>query len=192
MSLKGDYFPFDKEQAQTLMLTYLLEALLARNRNIGTTSILGASWTNHSRIFSPGMHKDVSGRDNVWSTVRNDVREADKLDTTVDVTTTDEQNTASSRIEECAPKIIFRKEIKKFDSSSQMNLAKYVRVKTPDLVSFRDPTIQTDNVLDRRSGGIATRILEKDGIWEPKPSDIGTAATHDEIKTISEKLAFSR
>ena len=101
-----------------------------------------------------------------------------------------EQNMASSRIEECTPKSIFRKEIKNLDSGSRMNLAKSVRVKTPDLVSFRDLTIQTDNVLDRRSGGIATRIADKDGIWRSKPSDIGTAANHDEIKNISEKLEF--
>ena len=73
-----------------------------------------------------------------------------------------------------------------------MNLANSVRVKTPDLVSFRDPAIQTDNVLDQRSGGVATRIADKDGIWEPKPSDIGTAATHYDIKNIKEKLAFSK
>ena len=80
-------------------------------------------------------------------------------------------------------KSIFRKGIKKLDSSDRMNLAKSLRVQTPDLVSFRDPTIQTENVLDRISGGVATRIANKDGIWEPKPSNIGTAATHDEIKT---------
>ena len=68
-----------------------------------------------------------------------------------------------------------------------MNLAKSVPVKTPDLVSFRNPTIQTDNVLDQRSGGVATRIADKDGIWGPKPSAIGTAETHDKIKNISEK-----
>ena len=78
------------------MLTSLIEALLVRNRNIGTTSILGASRTNQSRILSPGMHEDISGRDNVRSTVRNDVHKSDKLDTTVDGPTTDERNTASS------------------------------------------------------------------------------------------------
>ena len=192
ISLKGDSFLFNKEQAQTLMLTSLLEALMARNWNIGTTSILGASRTNHSQIFAPGMHKDISGRDNVQITAHNDVREADKLDATVDGPTTNEQNTASSRIKECTPKIIFRKEIKKFDLSSQMNLANSVPVKTPDLVSFREPTINTDNVLDRRSGSVATRIADKDGIWRPKPSNIGTAATHDKIKNISEKLAFRK
>ena len=65
-------------------------------------------------------------------------------------------------------------------------------VKTPDLVSFRDPTINTDNVHDRRSDGVATRIADKDGIWGPKPSDIGTAATHDENKNKSEKLSYSK
>ena len=131
------------------------------------------------------MHEDISGRDNVQSTVRNDVRIAYKLDTTVDGFTTDERNTASSRIVECTPKSIFRKEIKEFDSSSKMNLANSVPVKTTDLVSFRYPTVNTDNIADRRSVGVATRIADKGGIWRPKPSDIGTAATHDETKNIS-------
>ena len=96
ISLKGDYFLFNKEQSQTLMLTSMLEALLARNRNIGTASLLGASRTNQSRVFAPGVHEDISGRDNVQSTVRNDVREADKTNTTVDGPTTDERNTAYS------------------------------------------------------------------------------------------------
>ena len=65
MSPKGDYFPFRKEQVQTLMLTSLVEAILERNQNIGTKSILGSSRPNHSRIFAPGMHEYISGRDNV-------------------------------------------------------------------------------------------------------------------------------
>ena len=73
-----------------------------------------------------------------------------------------------------------------------MNLANSVPVKTPDLVSFRYPPVNTDNVTDHRSGGVATSIADKDGIWKPKPSNIGTAATHDEIKNISEKLEFNQ
>ena len=96
MSLKGDYFPFDKEEMPTLMLTSFVEAFLARNWNIHTTSIVGARRPNHSPIFSPGMHEDISGRDNFRSTVRNDVQIADKLDTAVEGFTTDERNTASS------------------------------------------------------------------------------------------------
>ena len=73
-----------------------------------------------------------------------------------------------------------------------MNLTNSLSVQTPEHVSFRDPTIQTDNVLDRRSGGVATRIANKDGIWEPTLSAIGTSATHEEIKKISEKLAYRK
>ena len=73
-----------------------------------------------------------------------------------------------------------------------MNHANSVPVKTPDLVSFRDPPVNTDNVTDGRSGGVATSIADKERIWSPKPSDIGMAATHDEIKNINEKLAFSK
>ena len=133
------------------------------------------------------MHKDIFGRDYVRSTVHSDVREANKLDATVDGSSTDEENTASSQMEESTPNSIFRKGIKKLDSSYRMNLANFLLFQTIDLVCFRDPTIQTDNVLNRRSGSVATRIADKAGIWEPKPSDIGTAATHDEIKNMSEK-----
>ena len=148
VSLGSDSFPFDPDQAQTLMVTSLIESLLASNGNIRSASILGASRNYQSRIFSPGMHEDISGRDDVRSTVRNDVREADKLDATVDGSSTDEENTASSQIEESTPKSIFRKGIKNIDSSDRMNLANSLRVQTPDLISFRDPTIKTDNVLD--------------------------------------------
>ena len=35
-------------------------------------------------------------------------------------------------------------------------------------------------------------IAKKNGIWEPTLSNIGTAATHGDIKTISEKLAYCK
>ena len=73
-----------------------------------------------------------------------------------------------------------------------MNLANSLSVQNPELVYFRHPTIQTDNVGDRRSGGVATRIANKDGIWEPTLSNIETAPTHGKIKTISEKLAYCK
>ena len=61
-------------------------------------------------------------------------------------------------------------------------------IKTPDLISFRDPPVNTYNVTDGRSGGVATSIADKDQIWSPKPSDIGTAATHDDLENINQKL----
>ena len=124
------------------------------------------------------------------TTVRSDVLVADKLDTTVEAFTTDKRNTAPPRILECALKSIFVKDIKQFESSSKMNLANSVRVQTPDLVSFRDPPVNTDNVTDGRSGGVVTSIADKDRIWSPKPNNIGTAETHENIKNTNEKLAF--
>ena len=73
-----------------------------------------------------------------------------------------------------------------------MKLTTSVPVETPDLVSFRDPPIQTYNGTDGRSGGVTTSIADKDRIWSPRPSDIGTTATHDDLKNINEKLAFRK
>ena len=73
-----------------------------------------------------------------------------------------------------------------------MNLANSLSVQTPELVPFRHPTIQTYNVINRRSGGVATRITNKDGIWKPTLSDIETESTHGNIKTISEKSAYRK
>ena len=47
-------------------------------------SVIGANRPDQSRIITPGTNKDISSRDDVRSTVRNDVGEADKLDATVE------------------------------------------------------------------------------------------------------------
>ena len=111
-------------------------------------NIIGASRPDQSRIIAPGTNEDISSRDDVRSTVRSDVGEADKLDAAVQRSSFDEWNTASSRIEESTPKIIFQQVIKQLDSSDRMNLRNSLSVQTPYLVSFRHPTIQTDNVID--------------------------------------------
>ena len=130
------------------MVTSLVESLLESNGNVRSTSIIGEIRPDQSRILTPGMNKDLSIRDDVGSTVRNDVGEADKLDATVEGYLTDEWNTTSSRIEESTPKSIFHKFIKQLDSSNRMNLTNSLSVQTPELVSLRHPTIQTDNVGD--------------------------------------------
>ena len=96
VSLGGDSFSFNPEQSKTLMVTSLVESLLESNGNVRSTSIIGASWPDQSRIFTPGMNKDIYGRYDVESTVRNDVGKADKLNATVEGSSTDECNTESS------------------------------------------------------------------------------------------------
>ena len=73
-----------------------------------------------------------------------------------------------------------------------MNFANSVPVELPDLVSFRDPLVERHNVTDGRSGGVATSIADKNQIWRASPSDIGTAATHADLKNINDKLAFRK
>ena len=114
----------------------------------------------------------------------------EKIDTTVEAFTSNERNTESSGIIESAPESVFVKENEQFDSSSRVNFANSVLVELPDLVSFRDPPVETHNVTDGRSGGVATSIADKDRIWRVGPSDIGTAATHVDLKDFNEKLAF--
>ena len=90
VSLESDSFPFNPEQAKTLMVISLVESLLASNSNVRSASIIGASRPDQSRIYAPGMNKDIPCRNYVRSTVRNDVGEADKLDATVEGYSTDE------------------------------------------------------------------------------------------------------
>ena len=138
------------------------------------------------------MNEDILSGNNVKTTVQSDAQVAEKLDTTVEAFTSDERNMESSGIIESAPKSIFIKESEQFDSSGRMKLANSVPVESPDLVSFRDPPIETHNETDGRSCGVATSMADKDRIWRPRPSDIGTAATHDDVKTINEKLVFRK
>ena len=90
--LESDSFPFNPLQAKTIMVTYLVESFLASNGNVRSASIIGEIRPDQSRIFAPGMNKDIFSRDDVRSTVRNDVGKADKLDATVEQYPTEEWN----------------------------------------------------------------------------------------------------
>ena len=72
-----------------------------------------------------------------------------------------------------------------------MNFADSRTVETKELVLLRDPPVNTYDVPDNT--GDATSIADEDRIWFPKLSEIGgTAATHDDLKTISETLEFKQ
>ena len=62
-----------------------------------------------------------------------------------------------------------------------MNLANSLGVQTLKLVLLSHPSMQTDNVDDRRDGGVATRVADQDRIWRPTDSNIRTAPTHGKI-----------
>ena len=151
----------------------------------------GSRRIDQSRILAPTVYENVSCGDNVRSTVLNNVRELDELDTTIDGPTTNENHTACLRNVEYTPKHILRKNIKKLDPSSWMNFADSSTVETPELLLLRDTPVNTENVPD--NAGVANSIADKDGIWFPKLSEIGsTAATHDDLKKMSETLEFKQ
>ena len=134
---------------------------------------------------------------NIWSgddnfSIRSDVGEADKLDTAVQRSLTNERNTESSQIEEESLESIFPKIIEESNSSERMNLANSARIETPRLVSFGHLPMKTDNVGHRIDGIIATRIEEPNRIWRPTNRDDRMVHTHDDIETISEKIAYHK
>ena len=137
------------------------------------------------------MNKNIwSGYDNF--SVRSDVGEADKLNSAVQRSSTDERNTASSRIEEESLESSFPKIIEESNSSKRMNLANSLSIETPKLVSFRHPPMETDNVGHRIDGIVATKIEHSDRIWRSTDRDDRMARTHGDIETISKKIAYRK
>ena len=83
------------------------------------------------------MNGDISSRNDVRSTVRSNVGEAEKLDTAAQRSSSNKFNTAPSRIVEGSPKGILPEIVEKSDSSEQTNLANSLGVQTPELVLLR-------------------------------------------------------
>ena len=52
VKLRPDSFPFDPLKAQTLMVASVVEPFLKSNGNVRSASIIGASWTDQSRIIA--------------------------------------------------------------------------------------------------------------------------------------------
>ena len=73
-----------------------------------------------------------------------------------------------------------------------MNLENFVPVQTPKLVSFRHPSMQTDNVGHRSDSIADTRVMDQDGIQRPRYRDFRTTPTHGDVKNMSEKLAYRK
>ena len=163
MILKSDSFPFNPLKSQTLVIAPLTEPFLTSDRDVRASSEIGDSRPERGRIGTPFMNKEIWSRDNNFS-VRSDVGKADKLDTTVQRSSTDESNTASPRIEEGSLESICPKTIKESNSSEQLNLANSLSIETPKLVSFGYPTMQTDNVGHPIGGIVANRVVEQNRI----------------------------
>ena len=73
-----------------------------------------------------------------------------------------------------------------------MNLTNSASIETPKLVSFGHPPMEIDNVGHRLGGIVATRIEDPNRIWRRTDRDNIMAHTHDDIETISEKIAYHK
>ena len=113
------------------------------------------------------------------------MQKSDKLNTTVDGPTTDENDAASWQKVKDTRKGIFHENVKKFDSSNRMNFADSSGIKTPELVHLRDSPVDTDD--EPGYAHVATGISDEDRVRRSKLREIGgTAATHDDPTQISE------
>ena len=122
MILRSDTFPLDPFKSQTLVIASQNEPMLSCNRIVRVSSEIGNSRIDHGRIGTPIVNK------NIWSVndnfgVRSDVGKADKIDTSVQQSPTNERNTAYPQIEEENLQSVFSKIVKESNSSERMNLA---------------------------------------------------------------------
>ena len=76
--------------------------------------------------------------------------------------------------------------------SKQMNLANSSRIETPKLVYFGHLPMETDNLGHQINGIVDTRIEYPNRIWRSTDSDDRMARTHDNIETMSEKIAYRK
>ena len=91
---EASLFSIREKQTKAFMFASMVKALLTSDQNIGTTSIPRTRGINQSRILSPTVYESVPCRNDFRSTVLNNVRKSDELDTTVDGPTTNENDTA--------------------------------------------------------------------------------------------------
>ena len=173
------------------MIALLTEPFLSCDRDVHASSEIGDSSTEHGRIGTPFVNKNISSGDDNFS-VRSDVGEADKLNTAVQQSSTDERNTASLQIEEDSLESIFPKIIKESNSNKRTKLANSLSIETPKLVSFGQTPMERDNVGNHINGIVDTRIVEPNRIWRSTDKDDRMARTHEDIETIIEKLAYGK
>ena len=97
--IKSNSFPLDPLKSQTLVIALQKEPTLKSYRIVRTSSDIGKSTIDHGRIGTPITNKTIWSEDDNFR-VKIDVDKADKLDTIVQQSPTNEKNTASPQIEE--------------------------------------------------------------------------------------------
>ena len=156
-------FPLGPFKSQTLVIELQNEPTTRCNRNVRASSEIGDIRIYHGRIGTPIMNKNIWSVDDNFS-VWSDVGEANKLNTSVQRSLTNERNTASPLIKEESLKSVFSKIVEESKSSERMNLANPDIIEPPKLGSFGHPPMDTDNVGNRLDYIVATRIEDPNRI----------------------------
>ena len=124
MILKSDTFPLDSFKSQTLVIALQNKTMLSCHRIVRLSSEIGDSRIDHGSIDTPFVNKSFWSVDDNFS-VRSDVGEVNKLDTSVQQSLINKRNTESSRIEEESLKSVFSK------IGEESNLSKRMNPRTP-------------------------------------------------------------
>ena len=141
-----------------------------------------------SRIDTPGVNKDVWSVIDTTSNVLSDTDNVKKVDTSVQISTTQESNLESSRIQEESLKSIFPELGTKLEPSVMVNLANYIVHNIPNSKILGHPTIDTADI--RNLGCIsATRPKNCNGLRRSTDRDDRMGYTHD-FDTMSETTAY--
>ena len=90
--IKSNKFPLDSFKSQTFMIAPQNKPTLSCDRIVRALSEIGDRRIDHGRIGTPIMNKNIWSVDDNFS-VRSDVGEANKLDTSVQRYLTNERNT---------------------------------------------------------------------------------------------------
>ena len=99
MILKSDSFPLDPFKSKALVIASQNKPFLSCDRIVRLPSENGDSRIDHGRIGTPIMNKKIRSVYDNFS-VRSDVSEANKINTRVQQSSTNERNGASLQIEE--------------------------------------------------------------------------------------------
>ena len=180
--------PLNTFQSKALVIGSQDESV-GGNRNIICTSLdIRNSMGNHSRIYTPGLNKDIfSPRSNTTSNLLSSTGSIDKFDTHVHGSATQERNLELSCIEEVGVKSILSEIVKESYSSGQMNLAKSFLNESPKFISLGQLTAETADI---RNINFATSTRAKilNGLRRHNERDRRLGYTND-FETMSEMTA---
>ena len=121
---------------------------MKRNNRIACTpsDSRNISGNRISRIDTPGTNKYVWSVIDTTSNMLSDADNVKKFDTSVQISTTQERNLKSSRIEEESLKIIFLELSSELDHSIRVNLVNSVVRKIPKFKRLGHPPIETADI----------------------------------------------